>query len=408
MAEWTIEWNNQAIKNNPNFEVDGITIFKISDTIYNIDELSAARVTLSDGTESITISCIGVTNIANGATGLVFADFSYQFVVVAAIVSENSSDYEPGLYVGDVLEGTNLDITMSYIPATFCLYNGVKLPDVNTVWNKEKYPYAFIVTEIVDNITTAWLYLTANPVYIAPIEPDLPDLQIPAGGYAQYICVDSLDAAENNPFAGYNYWKASILTGDNATSFDAPKDGETAWSNHDVYNVDGALYLTASNPIPIGGSLTFTIDKTSFLAGYKVGAELRRLRMNKGGSDSNYKHRIVWDCTDTEGKTSYNLADEYLFYKVSDLVPESDELIGGRLTVRASNGSETEEMIIDITADSFNPKNSAGYMAHYFIVRTSMEEFFIYATPETGIWFVDLLSLPDAEGAVSGSIILEW
>ena len=272
------------------------------------------------------------------------------------------------------------------------LYNGVELPELPSV----EYPYRYINTNadgMLDKSTYSHIFAYSNkPFYLTS---DTGQFCLDSGAMYGFYALRSSDQTWESIGT---FTLDSVMT----NGFTA---GTLVWCNTDVMNTTAnTVFMKGTSPIPAA----FTIDKTSFLAGYKAGAELRRLRMNKGESDSNYKHRIVWDCTDTEGKTSYNLADEYLFYKVSDLVPESDELIGGRLTVRASNGSETEEMIIDITADSFNPKDSAGYMAHYFIVRTSMEESFIYETPETGIWFVDLLSLPDAEGAVSGSIILEW
>lgn len=336
MAGWTIEWNNQAIKNNPSFEVGEITVFKISDTIHNVDELSMANVIISDGTTSMVINCIGVEDAADGVTGLIFAYPSYQFLVVVVLVSENSSDYESGLYVGDVFADTSLDITVSYVPVNFCLYNGVKLPDVNTAYCKENYPCAFIVTETADNITTAWLYLTANPVQIAP---GLSGLKIPAGGYAQYICYTG-SAVNNNPYAGYNYWKVSILTGDNATSFDAPKDGETAWSNHDVYNTDGTLYLAASDPVPVGGG-SFTIDQASFLAGYKAGAELRRLRVSGG------KTIITYTMGDYYGRPCVDMGS-YKYIKISDLTPMPEEINGGKITASLFADGESLIEVYDI------------------------------------------------------------
>lgn len=61
--------------------------------------------------------------------------------------------------------------------------------------------------------------------------------------------------------------------------------------------------------------MSITLDKTAFLAGYKAGAELRRLRVS-GGGDSKV---ITWDGS-TDGKVVItNTTPNYV--KISDLTP---------------------------------------------------------------------------------------
>jgi hypothetical protein len=47
------------------------------------------------------------------------------------------------------------------------------------------------------------------------------------------------------------------------------------WTNTDILNEDGSLYLAASDPIPVGGE---PIDPTSFMQGWLVGRRLAGMR----------------------------------------------------------------------------------------------------------------------------------
>lgn len=48
--------------------------------------------------------------------------------------------------------------------------------------------------------------------------------------------------------------------------------GEVIWTNYDVYTTDGTLYLSASDPIPVGTPIT---DPLSFMMGWQLGQRLR-------------------------------------------------------------------------------------------------------------------------------------
>lgn len=51
--------------------------------------------------------------------------------------------------------------------------------------------------------------------------------------------------------------------------------GEVIWANYDVYTTDGTLYLSATDPVPVGNPIT---DPVSFMMGYQLGCRLRAQR----------------------------------------------------------------------------------------------------------------------------------
>lgn len=54
-----------------------------------------------------------------------------------------------------------------------------------------------------------------------------------------------------------------------------PMTFKPVWTNTDILNEDGTIYLAASEPIPVGGE---PIDPTSFMQGYIVGRRLAGMR----------------------------------------------------------------------------------------------------------------------------------
>lgn len=278
--EWPIEWNNLAVKNNTSVELDGTSFLKISDSTPTTDELANCIIVGSSSeTGGITFAFDGAETI--GSIDVIIYTYNYlsgSIPVVILRVSENTDDYEPGLYFLDYFDEASVDYAMQHI--TFCLYNGVKMPDIETVWaDKQKYPYAFMVISPLDNGATAWLYLTANPVQINTA--GLSGLHIPAGGWVQYICSTNPDIADS--VIGYNYWKGNMMTGENDMSFDTPEETDIAWANYDVLNVDGSIYLTASTPTPDNEQVNpscpeNSIDPQCMLEGWGVGRLIARSR----------------------------------------------------------------------------------------------------------------------------------
>lgn len=113
------------------------------------------------------------------------------------------------------------------------LYNGVELPQLPE-WNKTAYPYAMLLYDH----GSYRLLLTKEP----------------AGKYSDGYFL------YNHPYAEYECDK-----GDTEWIFDGEYITDTGlggyfealmfieWTNHNVYNYDGTLYLAASDPVPVGG-----------------------------------------------------------------------------------------------------------------------------------------------------------
>lgn len=139
------------------------------------------------------------------------------------------------------------------------LYNGVKLPALPE-WDKETYPYAYIQDG--SNLIPPGARAIILRVFEVPV-------------YAIGNAV-STTAATNSIT-----WKCPITdavewTGRTETTYeaDASCGGNAIWTNADILNMDGTLYLAASDPIPVGEP----IDKASFMQGYIVGRRLAGMR----------------------------------------------------------------------------------------------------------------------------------
>ena len=117
------------------------------------------------------------------------------------------------------------------------LYNGVRLPDIGMVYTadvKKTHPYAYIVLDDV-------LVLSSVPLvaYFATV------------GYRLNATLDAeVIVAEARTSAKYWDWVVDRTTKYKAGDFVA-SGTPLNWANVDVYTTDGALYLAASEPIPV-------------------------------------------------------------------------------------------------------------------------------------------------------------
>jgi hypothetical protein len=127
-----------------------------------------------------------------------------------------------------------------------CLYNGVELPSLPE-WDKETYPYA-----VIQQLNSRWfkLWVMKEKPYVS-------------GNYL-HITSDSLTwdnyyAFDNTYTDAWGSLGAVSTASQTASSF--------IWSNADILNEDGTLYLAASDPIPV--TTATPIDPTSlyFLSG---------------------------------------------------------------------------------------------------------------------------------------------
>ena len=121
------------------------------------------------------------------------------------------------------------------------LYNGVELPDINTVWlDKETYPNALIART---STGTVYLYvcLDAGDIYSREDGGTSYNAYKVYAPFAMYrLSNDSWKLL--NSYASDMPFRLSIYT--------------PVWSTVDLLNEDGSIYLAASEPVPVGGSGT--------------------------------------------------------------------------------------------------------------------------------------------------------
>ena len=132
------------------------------------------------------------------------------------------------------------------------------LPDIYSVYTPElqqQYPFAIVYKAPFDYglcITTLPLYKVAGENKWAPVE-----------GTA--YCRLSFTGTDGNPTTWGAFSEA------NETTKDAPSNMLPRWSNYDIYNEDGTVYLAASDPIPVS---SFTPDPSSLTMGWLVGRRI--------------------------------------------------------------------------------------------------------------------------------------
>lgn len=121
------------------------------------------------------------------------------------------------------------------------LYNGVQLPPLPE-WDKETYPYAYITQNPVTNGTGGFDYLltiTTDAVYLYTDDD----------GYAISNCDGDYIQYDYNRGEGVGWIDATLDWGIDTVRDEGGKLN-TIWSNTDMTNPDGTLYLEASEPVP--------------------------------------------------------------------------------------------------------------------------------------------------------------
>ena len=128
--------------------------------------------------------------------------------------------------------GKLLQIVRKTDPVAY-LYNGVQLPQL-PYWDKETYPYAFIRA-------------TSSGAYYVWCGSDPAGIKVGSGLVATGL--------QLSVFAPCIFWQLV----ENGWLFRAKKievsgsfsPEQLAWSNYDILNEDGTVYLAASDPIPV-------------------------------------------------------------------------------------------------------------------------------------------------------------
>ena len=179
------------------------------------------------------------------------------------------------------------------------LYNGVKLPALPIV---EGYDYSYMTSQWVDDsgyklmLCSSRVHMNGILGYPVPMD-DVSDLLI---YYSD----------------GTSEWELSgEYSGIAPNSLLWIMDGSLIfWTNTDILNEDGTLYLAASDPIPV--TITAPIDPTSLLMGYRVGQMIRGMRLKKEPVAFLYNGVRLPKLPDVEGYPFkviyYLLDDEYM------------------------------------------------------------------------------------------------
>lgn len=120
----------------------------------------------------------------------------------------------------------------------FSLFNGVKLPNIDSVWtDKETFPYAIVYT-----ITIPTEPVTYSSIFVCMSVPCIYD----------GTSVKSSETA----LRGLYRLQDGVWTflSEGVSSVMIPIDNTTFWSNHDILNTtDNSVHLAASEPIPLDG-----------------------------------------------------------------------------------------------------------------------------------------------------------
>lgn len=156
------------------------------------------------------------------------------------------------------------------------LYNGVELPDINSVWTDEwkaEYPYACILKTGINNR----LLISPHPL-VAGTFKNLYGVDFFAVGHPS-TSGDVLDYAEANFLDGYydDWSEFDPATQSRKTGLYSLSDGVFLWSSYDIINEDdNTIYFSPSDPIPVNPAPT--LDPTALLMGWRIGQKVASQR----------------------------------------------------------------------------------------------------------------------------------
>lgn len=150
------------------------------------------------------------------------------------------------------------------------LYNGVELPDIDTIWtDKETYRGAMLKYKDASRQAVSLCLVKGIAGFTLDLEPDNANrdwagVNLTESGWARYDLV-------NGEWVLYsNYDTQRVTTGTSG-------DVLLFWSSSDIYSQDtGKLYLAASDPIPVGSAPD--VEPKSFMAGWRMGQFIRGMR----------------------------------------------------------------------------------------------------------------------------------
>lgn len=113
------------------------------------------------------------------------------------------------------------------------LYNGVRLPALPE-WDREAYPFATIFYNDVQKLYA--LNMTTQGILFKDGKW--------SHGYTGYYESCTMDEGETD-------WGKIVKYGASGSSGSVVWSTEVVWTNYDLYDTDGNLYMTKSNPVPV-------------------------------------------------------------------------------------------------------------------------------------------------------------
>lgn len=140
------------------------------------------------------------------------------------------------------------------------LYNGREFPDINDFWtDKESYPRACIIQGL--GFYNAEFHSGENKIVVY--------------SNAQFTYAETETVCYASKRESDEQWSTTAYTerigGDTQYA-------TVIWSNYDIYNEDGTLYLSASEPVPVVTYDGVDLNRTSYLLGRLFGRRIKAQR----------------------------------------------------------------------------------------------------------------------------------
>lgn len=140
------------------------------------------------------------------------------------------------------------------------IYNGVELPDIETVWtDKATYPYVYI-RQIGSRYTLTLLTTT----FYVNVSGDTMYWSAEGNGvvYGADLNTDTGEVADWAFDRNFTYKQDGWSSG--------PTETPVVWISFDLYDVNGNLYAATSDPVKPEGE-EYSYDRTAFLSGLAAG-----------------------------------------------------------------------------------------------------------------------------------------
>lgn len=133
-------------------------------------------------------------------------------------------------------DGTPVTGPVGVVPGVgaTCFYNGVELPDIETVWmNKVERPYVFLYEYIEDSSLNAWMAISDSPFVLDSSANKF----VCTGNFTWYVCQSD---SWNQKSSGFG------------SAFSVSTDSRYAkWSNVDVFDMNGSIALLSVAPVAV-------------------------------------------------------------------------------------------------------------------------------------------------------------